>query len=87
QPGPAKYPRLGNHYMEWIDACKGGAPAMSNFIDYAGKLTEVVLVGNVAMRVGKKIEWDGPNMKAPNCPEADRFIKNEYRAGWELASL
>ncbi len=79
-----KYSRPKSHYMEWIEACKGNGPSMSNFIDYAGKLTEVVLVGNVALRVGKKIEWDGPNMKATNCPEADPFIKPEYRDGWGI---
>jgi predicted dehydrogenase len=68
---------------EWVAAIKGGPPAMSNF-DYAGMLTETVLLGNVAMRVGKKIEWDGPNLKAKNCPEADQFIRREYRRGWSL---
>jgi predicted dehydrogenase len=68
---------------EWVAAIKGGPPAMSNF-DYAGMLTETVLLGNVAMRVGKKIEWDGPNLKAKNCPEADQFIRREYRKGWSL---
>ncbi len=66
---------------EWVAAIRGGPAAMSNF-DYAGMLTEVILLGNVAMRVGKKIEWDGPNMKATNCPEAEQYIKTEYRKGW-----
>jgi predicted dehydrogenase len=69
--------------IEWIAAIKGGPPAMSNF-DYAGLLTETVLLGNVAMRVGKKLEWDGPKLKATNCPEADQFIRREYRKGWSL---
>ena len=47
-------------------------------------LTEIILLGNVAMRVGKKIDWDGPNMKATNCPEAEQYIKREYRKGWSL---
>lgn len=54
---------------------------MSNF-DYAGMLTETILLGNVAIRVGKKIEWDGPGLKATNCPEADQYIRTEYRKGW-----
>ena len=54
---------------------------MSNF-DYAGLLTEAILLGNVAMRVGKKIEWDGPNLKATNCPEADQYVsRNTAKAG------
>src|SRR6185369_15279620 len=71
--------------IEWIQAIKDGKPgiALSNF-DYAGLLTETILLGNVAMRVGKKLEWDGPNMKASNCPEADQYIKPEYRKGWSL---
>jgi len=68
---------------EWVAAIKGGPPAMSNF-DYAGRLTETILLGNVAMRAGKKLEWDGASLKATNCPEADQFIKGEYRKGWEL---
>ena len=56
---------------------------MSNF-DYAGRLTEFVLLGNVALRVGKKIEWDAKKLRAKNCPEADQYIRREYRKGWEL---
>ncbi|HLN28664.1 MAG TPA: Gfo/Idh/MocA family oxidoreductase [Gemmataceae bacterium] len=68
---------------EWVAAIKGGPPAMSNF-DYAAMLTETILLGNVAMRVGKKIEWDGPHMKVTNCPEAEQYIKPEFRKGWHL---
>lgn len=68
---------------EWIAAIKGGPPAMSNF-NYAAMLTETILLGNVAMRVGKKMEWDGPNMKVTNCPEADQYIRPEFRKGWTL---
>jgi predicted dehydrogenase len=71
------------HYGDWIEACKGGKPAKSNF-DYAALLTEVVLLGNVALRTGKKIEWDGAGMKATNCPEADALIKPAFRPGWGL---
>jgi predicted dehydrogenase len=72
-----------NMKREWVAAAKGGPPAMSNF-DYAGLLTESILLGNVAMRVGKKIDWDGPGMKVTNCPEAAQYIQNEYRKGWSL---
>ena len=67
----------------WIDACKGGDPASSNF-DYAAPLTESVLLGNVALRTGKKIHWDGPNLKATNAPEADKYVKPVFRKGWSL---
>jgi predicted dehydrogenase len=76
-------PRTESHYKEWIAACKGGPPAMSNF-DYAATLTETALLGNLALRCGKRIEWDAKAMKAKGCPEADALIKPTYRAGWSL---
>jgi predicted dehydrogenase len=77
-------PRANNNpYQEWIAACKGGSPCLSNF-DYAGPLTEFVLLGNVALRVGKKIEWDSKKLRAKNCPEADRYIRRETRRGWTI---
>ena len=83
QPPPRKIPRSAGHYAEWIAACKGGPPAFSNF-GYAGPLTEAILLGNVALRVGKKIEWDGKNLKVRNAPEAGHLIRREYRSGWGL---
>ena len=56
---------------------------MSNF-DYAGLLTEAMLLGNVAIVVGKKIEWDGPNLKVTNVAEANKLLGREYRKGWTL---
>ncbi len=76
-------PRSIGHHAEWIAACKDGRPTTCNF-DYSGALTESVLLGNVAYRTGKKIEWDGPNMKATNCPEAEAFLRRDYRKGWTL---
>ena len=80
---PESLPRSPGHHREWILACKGGKPAMSNF-DYAGLLTETVLLGNVAIRIGKKIEWDGTNAKVTNVPDAEKYLKREYRKGWSL---
>jgi hypothetical protein len=80
---PVTLPRVANEDVEWIEACKGGAPALSNFAN-AGPFTEVVLLGNLAVRLGKKIEWDGPSLRATNAPEADALIRREYRKGWEL---
>lgn len=76
-------PRSPGHYREWIEACKGGKPASSHF-GYAGPLTEIVLLGNVALRLGRKILWNSTALKVPNCPEADRFLRREYRKGWTL---
>lgn len=76
--------RTGNSpYNEWLTACKGGPPALSQF-SYSGKLTEMILLGNIAVRVGKRIEWDTKTMQATNAPEADQFIKPEFRKGWSL---
>ena len=77
-------PRSKGHHRDWLDACKGGPPASSNF-EYGARLTELALLGVLALRAGKKIDWDAANMKATNLPEADAFIKGTYRPGWELA--
>ncbi len=76
-------PRSKGHHRDWLDACKGGPPASSNF-QYGAALTEVGLLGLVAMRVGKKIHWDAKAMKATNAPEANKFLKENYRKGWEV---
>jgi predicted dehydrogenase len=80
---PQTIPRSPGHYVEWIQAIRGGAPAYSNF-DIAAYLTEIILLGCVALQVGKKLDWDGPNMRATNAPEAAQFVKREYRKGWEV---
>ena len=56
---------------------------MSNF-DYAGMLTETILLGNVAIVAGKKLEWDGPNLKVTNDADANQLLRREYRKGWTL---
>lgn len=68
-------------HEEWIQACKGQGRALANF-DYAGPMTESVLLGNVALRMGKRIEWDAKALKVTNAPEAAQYIKTEYRNGW-----
>jgi predicted dehydrogenase len=81
---PAPYiPKSLGHYAEWIDACKTGKPTTCNF-DYAGWLTEANHLGNVAFRAGRKLLWDAATMKAKGCPDADAFIRREYRKGWKL---
>ncbi len=82
QPAPT-LPRSNGWMRDWVDACKGGRAASSNF-DVGGHLTEVILLGNVALRTGKKIVWDGVNLKALNVPEAEQFINPPYRKGWSL---
>lgn len=80
----ATVPRSAGHHKEWVAACKGGPATFCNFIDFAAPLTEVMLLGCLGQRVGKKIEWDAANMRATGCPEADKFIRREYRKGWEI---
>jgi predicted dehydrogenase len=77
-------PRVeGGHHADWLQACKGGRPACSNFA-YAARLCELVLLGSVALRARKLLKWDGPGMKATNAPEADPYLREPYRTGWEL---
>lgn len=84
QRPPQSIPKSMGHYQEWIHAAKTGAPTTCNF-EYAGWLTEANHLGNVAYRVGKKLEWDAANMRATNAPEAEPFLKRPtYRDGWSL---
>lgn len=77
-------PHSPGHFEEWLNACRTGAPTGSNF-DYAAKLTIANHLGNVAYRLGKKLEWDPLNLKVKNAPEADRLIHKTYHNGWELS--
>ncbi|MCR4413484.1 MAG: Gfo/Idh/MocA family oxidoreductase [Thermoguttaceae bacterium] len=94
-----EFPESPGHFVEWVRAIKGGPQAMSNFPDYAGPLTETILLGNLAVwtadkaektadgsmvAVGKKIEWDAKNLVAKNAPEVAHIIKTEYRKGYSL---
>jgi predicted dehydrogenase len=81
-PEPTILPSIG-HHNEWIRACKDRSATTCNF-HYSGALTEAVLLGNVAFRAGKKLQWDAARLKAVNSPEADAFISREYRKGWTL---
>lgn len=83
RPEPTIPKSLG-HHAEWIHACKTGEPTTCNF-EYAGRLTEANHLGNVAYRVGKPLEWDPVALRATNAPEADQFIRRQYRKGWTLA--
>jgi predicted dehydrogenase len=81
---PQSIPRSPGHYQEWVDAINGGPPAYSNF-EIAAYLNEIILLGCMAQNIGEGIpmDWDGPNMRSHNIPEAAQLVKREYRKGWE----
>lgn len=81
-PAPS-LPRPESHHGEWIAACKTKGRTYSSF-DYGGRLTETALAGVVAFRTGEPLQWDGRQMKAVNCPEAERYVRYEFRKGWTL---
>jgi len=79
-PAPS-IPNSIGHHNEWILACKTGSATTCNF-DYAGALSEAVLLGNVAYRAGQKLEWDSAALAAKNCKEAMKYIHPKFRRGW-----
>jgi predicted dehydrogenase len=86
-PKPAAtLPRVkGTHQSDFFRACRGGAPACANF-GYSVPLAEIVLLGDLAMRAGagKRVEWDGPEMRCTKLPELNRHLKATYRDGWRI---
>jgi len=80
-------PRSPGHFQEWVEAitAKDPSKALSNF-DYSGRLTETVLLGVVALKVGGKIEWDPQAMKVKNNSDADQYLRREYRKGFSIHS-
>jgi predicted dehydrogenase len=80
---PKTLTRSKGHHRDWLAACKGGPAASSNF-QYGAKLVELVLLGVVSLRTGKKLYWDALNMRVRGLAAADEFIKEPYRKGWEI---
>jgi predicted dehydrogenase len=83
QPPEPFIPDSIGHHEEWIKACKTGGPTTCNF-DYSGALAEAALLCNVALRTREKLTWNSQSLKATNCPQADAFLRREYRQGWTL---
>ncbi|HEY3320389.1 MAG TPA: Gfo/Idh/MocA family oxidoreductase [Planctomycetota bacterium] len=96
QCGPSLYPKekfVGtprpqlkgrNHYHHFVDACLGGEKTESHF-EQTGPMAEAIILGTVAIRCpGQKLEWDAANLKIPNCPEADKLLRRNYRSGWTV---
>ncbi len=77
-----KFDQSPGHFTEYARAITDGIPAKSNFPNYSGPLTETVLLGNLAVWAGSKVEWDAKNLKATNNDDVAGIIKTEYRKGW-----
>ena len=83
---PKTIPRVVGHHADWLQACKGGTPACSNF-EYGARLTEFILLGTLALRSGKVVKWDAPGMTATNAPEAQAFHRGDLPQGVGTADL
>jgi predicted dehydrogenase len=82
-PPPKTLPRTPGHYLEWIEACKGGKPASCNF-DFGSQLTEICLLGVAAQRSAKYLKYDADQMRFTNDPDANQYLSEQYRQGWSL---
>jgi hypothetical protein len=77
-------PRAKGHHQDWLQAIRNGTRAGSDF-SYGGPLTEIAMLGVIAiMMPGTKLQWDAPNMRFSNLPEANKYVNPPYRAGWSL---
>lgn len=83
-PPAERYPRTDGVYAEWIAACKGGQPAGSNFAEHAGPLTEMVLLGNLAVRTGRTLELNPSTGQITNATIPEEYLRPTYREGWSL---
>jgi hypothetical protein len=84
QQPPKTLPRSPGNEREWLDACKGGKVKPGGNFEFSGLVTESLLLGNVATRVGQQLKWDRANMKVANLDAANAYVKPERRSGWEL---
>jgi predicted dehydrogenase len=83
-PVPQKYPRTRGVYQEWIDACKNGTRAGSDFAGYAGPMTEMILIGCLAVRMGRTLEMNPETGEILNTTPPSEWILPAYRSGWSL---
>jgi len=73
----------GDHMQSWLRACKEKSPTASNF-QFAAAVTEIALLGSIALRHGKKLDWDATNMRFLNEPQADKYLHADLRKGWDI---
>lgn len=81
---PKTLPRSPGNEREWLDACKGGKEKPGGNFEFSGKVTETLLLGNVATQVGEKLSWDRGTLKVVNSEAAQKYVRPERRSGWEL---
>lgn len=86
EPPGKTIPDSPGFHREWIQACKGGAPATCSF-DYSGPLTETVLLGNVAYRAGGGFGWDAERLEPSGNEKAESLIRTPFRKGWEIPAV
>jgi predicted dehydrogenase len=80
-------PEGANHYLQFVEACRGNGQTSTPF-SYSGPLTEAVLLGCLATRFPKKkLDWDAAQLKVTNDDEANHFVRRRYRTGWEVEGL
>jgi hypothetical protein len=75
---------FGRHMREWTDCIKSGGKTATDFANFGGPLGEAARLIHTAFYAGEKIEWDGENMQITNLPDANQYVRREYRKGWEL---
>lgn len=80
---PKTLESYGDHMESWVKACREGTPTASNF-DFAARVTEVALLGSIALLVRKKLQWDSEKMCFPNEPAANKYLRVELRKGWDV---
>jgi len=80
---PQTLESYGDHAASWLKACRQGTPTASNF-QFAAQVTEVALLGSIALKHGKKLEWNAERMCFPNDPEADKYLRVDLRKGWDV---
>ena len=83
-PPAEKYPRVANKYREWLDAAKAGTQPGSNFAGHSGPLTQMVLLGNLAVRAGRALDLDPATGEILNTTIPNEYVTPGYREGWSL---
>jgi predicted dehydrogenase len=84
EPEKVEFERSPGHFEEWVREMRGGPRATSNFPDYAGPLTETILLGNLAVWCGEKVDWDAATLTPTNKPELAAIVRRTYRQGYEV---